>query len=207
MTGAIRAKQGGTNHASLLHRSWRVLMASMRRWFQFSVTTLLWLTAIVAAFLAGAPLDRYLAERHADPSESKIWAALNEKTEIDFFEKPLTDVFDYLKQRHEIEIQLDMRALTDAGVGSDTPITRSIKGVTLRSALNLLLNELDLTYLVRNGVLVITSNIEAENMPDTTHPLFNLKTIPWLAVVVAAFLGGFLVGRKSRQRVAAAPLP
>jgi hypothetical protein len=175
----------------------------MRRWFQFSLTTLLWLTAIVAAFLAGAPLDRYLEERHADPSEARIWRTLDEKTEFHFVEQPLSDVIDYLAQRHEIEIQMDTRALMDAGVGSDTPITRSIKGITLRSALKLLLDELDLTYVVRNGVLMVTSKIEAQNMPNTTHPLFNLKTIPWLAVVIAAFLGGILLGRQSRQRAGA----
>lgn len=172
---------------------------------QFSVKTMLWLTAVVAAFLSGAPLDRYLAERHADPSETKIWAALDEPTELNFVEQPISDVVDYLKARHEIEIQLDAKALTDAGVSTDTPITRSIKGITLRSALNLLLSELDLTYLVRNGVLMVTSNIEAESM-NTTHPLLNLKTIPWLVVVAASFFGGIQLGRKWRQP-AEAPEP
>lgn len=162
---------------------------------QFSLKTLLWLTAVVAAFLAGAPLDRYLAERHTDPSEYKIWAALDEPTELNFVEKPLSDLVDYFKALHDIEIQLDAKALEDIGVSTDTPITRSIKGVTLRSALNLLLSEFDLTHLVRNGVLMITSKREAENLSITTYPLLDLKTIPWLLVVAAAFLGGIQLGR------------
>ncbi|HVX12825.1 MAG TPA: hypothetical protein VHC22_16705 [Pirellulales bacterium] len=98
------------------------------------------------------------------PNETKILEALDDKTEIDFAEQPLSDVVDYLKQRHGIEIQLDKKALTDAGIGSEVPITRTIGGVTLRSALKLLLGELDLTYVLRNEVLMITSKTEAENM-------------------------------------------
>jgi hypothetical protein len=109
------------------------------------------------------------------PNESKILAALDEKTELDFADQPLEEVIDYLQQRHEIPIQLDGRALSDAGVGTDTPITRSIKGITLRSALKLLLSELDLTYVIRNEVLMITSKTEAENMLSTrVYPVADL---------------------------------
>ncbi|HQU42370.1 MAG TPA: hypothetical protein PK867_06135, partial [Pirellulales bacterium] len=109
------------------------------------------------------------------PSETKILSALDDKTELDFTEQPLTDVIDYLKQRHNIEIQLDNRALADAGIGSDVPVTRSIKGITLRSALKLLLGELDLTYAIRNEVLLITSRTEAEQMLSTrVYPVADL---------------------------------
>ena len=108
-------------------------------------------------------------------NEAKIMAALDEKTELDFAEQPLTDVLDYLKQRHEIEIQLDSKALADEGLGSDVPITRNIKGITLRSALKLLLGELGLTYVIRNEVLFITSKTEALNMLTTrVYPVADL---------------------------------
>lgn len=108
-------------------------------------------------------------------SEAKILGALDEPTDIDFNEQPLSDVVDYLKQRHGIEIQLDKKALTDAGVGSEVPITRTLSGITLRSALKLLLGEFDLTYALRNEVLLITSKTEAENMLSTrVYPLADL---------------------------------
>ncbi len=109
------------------------------------------------------------------PNETKILAALDEPTELDFAEQPLTDVVDYLKQRHGIEIQLDQKALSDTGLGSDLPVTRAIKGISLRSALKLLLSELDLTYVIRNEVLLITSRTEAENMLGTrVYPVADL---------------------------------
>ena len=164
---------------------------------QFTLKTLLWLTVVVAAFCAGTQLDRYLEENRVDPRETSIRAALNEKTELEFVEQPFADVIDYLKQRHEIEIQLDNKAFADAGVGSDSPVTRSIKGVTLRSALKLLLSDLDLTYLVQNGVLIITTKTEARSA------WFSLKTLLWLMVGVAVFLGGIQFGRKWWRRAGA----
>jgi hypothetical protein len=109
------------------------------------------------------------------PNETKILAALDEKTELDFVDQPLTDVVDYLKQWHDIEIQLDNKALADVGMGSDMPITRNIKGITLRSALKLLLSEMDLTYVLRNEVLMITSKTEADNLLSTrVYPVADL---------------------------------
>lgn len=97
-------------------------------------------------------------------NEVKILAALDEPTEVDFTDQPLQDVIDFLKEKHQIEIQLDKRALEDAGQGSDTPITRNLKSVTLDSALDLMLGELDCTYLIHDEVLLITTQTVAENM-------------------------------------------
>ena len=43
----------------------------MRR-AQFSLKTLLWLTALVAAFCAGTRFDRYIIERRADSIRKQI---------------------------------------------------------------------------------------------------------------------------------------
>ncbi|HVX14155.1 MAG TPA: hypothetical protein VHC22_23415 [Pirellulales bacterium] len=164
---------------------------------QFSLKTMLWLTIVAAAFCAGTQLDRYLKDR-ADPSQMAIRKELDEKTDLDVAEQPLTDCIDYLKQRHNIEIQLDIKALRDAGVGSDAPITRSIKGVPLRSALKVMLDDLDLTYVNQKGVLIITTEREAHG------DLYNLKTLLWIAIAVAVLLGAILVGRAWEKRAGAA---
>ncbi|HVX10957.1 MAG TPA: hypothetical protein VHC22_07250 [Pirellulales bacterium] len=111
--------------------------------------------------------------------EVAIAMALDESTELDFAEQPLTDVFDYLKQRHQIEIQLDTKALNEAGCGSDTPVTRSIRGVTLESALDLILTPLDLTWIIHDEVLFITSKSQALNMIETRiYPVRDLLGHP-----------------------------
>lgn len=102
-------------------------------------------------------LDVFRAMPRRQNSVRLLFAALDEKTELDFKAQPLSDVLDYLRQRHNIEIQLDHRSLVDAGVAADTPITLSVKGATLREALEKLLDPLKLTFDVRHEVLFIAA--------------------------------------------------
>ncbi|HJT35046.1 MAG TPA: von Willebrand factor type A domain-containing protein, partial [Pirellulales bacterium] len=103
-----------------------------------------------------------LSEDEAD--NTAALAALDEKTEFDFTDQPLQDVLDCFQAKHDVEIQLDKNALEESGVGVNPPITRKVKGISLRSALRLLLGEFELTYVVRNGGLLITTKHEAENL-------------------------------------------
>ncbi len=96
-------------------------------------------------------------------SEAKIRAALHNATTMDFSETPLQDAVDYLRDLHKIEIKLDNKSLEEAGVGSGTPVTFSIRGISLGSALKLMLGSLELTAIVKDGVLLITSPSGADN--------------------------------------------
>ena len=97
------------------------------------------------------------------PAGKRIVQALSEATVLEFIETPLRDVIDTLEDRHGIEIQLDCRALEEVGIPSDTPITKALGGVSLRSCLRLMLRDLDLTYTVADEVLLITTPEEAED--------------------------------------------
>ena len=50
-------------------------------------------------------------------------------------------------------MKLKVRKIEDAGITTDTPITKSLKGITLKSALRLILKELEMTYVIRDEVL------------------------------------------------------
>ncbi len=97
-------------------------------------------------------------------AEAAILAALDQPTKLDFTETPLADVVAYLKDYHKLNIAFDQRALDDVGIGTDQPITRNLQGVTLRSALDLLLRDLDLTWTIRSEVLLLTSRDAAQAM-------------------------------------------
>jgi type II secretory pathway component GspD/PulD (secretin) len=99
--------------------------------------------------------------------EDAIRRALATPASMEFVEQPLSDVVSFLKDQHEIEIQLDLKALEDAGVATDTPITRKLKGITLRSALRLMLVAHNLTYVIKDEVLLITTQAAAEEMFET----------------------------------------
>ena len=103
--------------------------------------------------------DRYKAQellRHG-PAEKRIHDALNSPTQLEFIETPLGDVIDYLKDYHGIEIQLDTGALAAARISPSAPITKNLKGMSLRSALRLMLGELGLTYFAGNDAIWITT--------------------------------------------------
>jgi hypothetical protein len=101
-------------------------------------------------------------------NEAVIEKALSQPTQMDFTHQPLTTVIDYLKDYHSqqlgqgFDIRLDTKALKDAGIAPDTPVTMSLKRVPLRSALDLMLKELKLTWTVYDDVLLVTTPDEAE---------------------------------------------
>ncbi len=127
-------------------------------------------------------------------AEKRIDDALKSPTEVVFVEAPLTEVLDYLKDRHKIEIQIDTRALEDVGIGTDSPVTVDLKGISLRSALRLMLKKLNLTYLVDNEVLLITTPEEAENHLTTkVYPVADL-VLPIPQNSMMGGMGGMMGG-------------
>lgn len=90
-------------------------------------------------------------------TNDSVRAALESPTQMQFTEMPLIDGVAFLRDYHDIEIQLDEPALQAAGVGKDTPVTRNLEDLPLGSSLKLLLEPLGLTYLVRDGVLMVTT--------------------------------------------------
>jgi len=95
-------------------------------------------------------------------AEAKIRSELDDMTIVEFIDTPLEDVLTYLEDYHEIEIEIDQRAFDKLGIVSCLPINRNLHGISLRSALSLILSSVDLTYLVEDEVLLITTIEEAE---------------------------------------------
>ena len=95
--------------------------------------------------------------------EKAILKALKQKTSLDFAEAPLKDVLDYLSEKHRIPIRIDSAALKEAGVDESTPITCKLSGISLRSALEIILDELQLKWTIHHDVLMITSPTKAES--------------------------------------------
>ena len=127
--------------------------------------------------LTKARKDRYssmdLAKR--GPAEKKINEALKSPTQLEFVDTPLTDVIDYLKDYHNIEIQLDRHAMEEASIALDTPVKKNLKGISLKSALRLMLSELGLTYIIQDEVLLITTKEAAEQKLTTkVYPVADL---------------------------------
>ncbi len=100
-------------------------------------------------------------------SEAAIEKALEEKAACEFVETPLADVADFLRDRYRINIMLDKKALDGTKVDASATVTMSVKDVSLRSALELLLRPLKLTWTIHDEVLLITTPEEAGKMLTT----------------------------------------
>lgn len=101
----------------------------------------------------------------ATPADLKIVRTLAEplkSTGLDFTEEPLENVVNFLQQEYDVPIQIDEGALEDAGLTRDEHVTISVRNISLRSALRLLLVTKQLTYVIRNEVLIITTPEVAE---------------------------------------------
>ncbi len=138
-----------------------------------------WLLASPAVLAQRVPPDKKPRPPAIDARRpgnvAKIKQALDSATQVEFVETPLQDVIDYLKDCYHIEIQLDAKALKDVGVDPTTPITKNLKGISLWSALELMLRELKLTYVIQDEVLLITTPKEAaSHLTTKVYPVADL---------------------------------
>jgi hypothetical protein len=100
--------------------------------------------------------------RVLNESEQKIQSAFGNPVEIDFIDTPLQDAMEFLADAHDITILIDESALTEEGVAIDEPLNRTLSGIKLDSALNIMLEPLGLTHMIEDEVLKITTIIDAQ---------------------------------------------
>lgn len=101
----------------------------------------------------------------AAEEDAKVRAALERPLPsmgLQFTQTPLAEVAQFLGDEYKIEVQIDAPALNDFGINADEQVSANIQNVSLRSALRLMLDRLELEYIVANGVLLITTEEEAE---------------------------------------------
>jgi len=128
-------------------------------------------------------------------AEQRIREELENPTTLEFVDEPLSGVMLYLRDLHDIQIVVDERALDQLGLSSDTPITVNLRDISLRSALRLMLRELDLTYLVQDEVLLITTiDDAADRLTTKVYPVADLVipiTLPNFGGGQGGGAGGF----------------
>ncbi len=140
---------------------------------------------------------RLVAEsrRGMSPAEIEIWDKLKQPVLVDFNARPLTEVVKTLSDMTGILIHIDQQGLAMEGYTSDMTITLSLPShITLRSALNLMLNAQNLDFVVRNEVLMITSarNTAQANVPRTYNVRDLVLPIPNFVSDYNSGMGGAL---------------
>ena len=137
------------------------------------------------------------------PTEEKIRLALPKPTTVEFLDLPLEDCITFLKEYHNINIFLDRPTLTDEGVALDQPITLKLAGVKRCSILKLLLEPVQLTYVIEDEVMKITTSAKAgEKLSTRVYPVGDLVipiTTPRASAVWRGGMGGGGCGRRHRR--------
>jgi len=106
-------------------------------------------------------------------------------------ETTLEDAIRYIKQATAgpndtgIPIYIDPIGLLEAERTMQSPVTMNLEGVPLKTAMRLLLKQLDLTYTVKDGLLTIT-------FKDSTDQPTEIRVYPVadLAIIPLSLLGG-----------------
>jgi hypothetical protein len=113
----------------------------------------------------------------ADKVEDLVEKALRE-TEADFAfdQAPLTDVVEHLRRTMKINILLDARALEESAMDPSTTQVTIRMRVSRGSALDFMLSQLGLTWIVRDGAVVITTAQKAqEELSTKVYPIEDLS--------------------------------
>ncbi len=108
--------------------------------------------------------------------ELEIERRLQTPVRLRYQNTPLSQVVDELSQLAGINIHLDPRGLSQEGVETDTPVTINFPNeISLKSALQLILTQFHLSYVIKDEVLQITS--EQISKGDLIKKVYNVADL------------------------------
>lgn len=141
-------------------------------------------------------------QRRLTEADIQIYRALKTKVDVNFEARPLAEVIHTLAAGAGVNVHLDRQGLAAEGITSDTPVTiRLTQPISLRSALNHILHELRLSYLVQDEVLKITSEQMRES--DVYRQVYNVAD---LVLPIPNFTPSYNIGLAAALRQAHADL-
>jgi hypothetical protein len=116
--------------------------------------------------LSARRLERYgtIDLSGGNESERRIFRALRERGEAQFNNQPLSGVMQYFSDTYGIPIVIDPKGLEEETVTPEEPVTLNVPEISLRSALKLILEPLNLTYVIQDEVMKITNKKNSANV-------------------------------------------
>ncbi|MBR6436650.1 MAG: hypothetical protein IKS45_09105, partial [Thermoguttaceae bacterium] len=116
----------------------------------------------------------------AGEKEKQIMKALKEPTNIELTESPLKDAIQEIHDQHHINVQIDEAAFKDEMI-SPEEVTLSVdgNGMSLKAALKIALSAQNLSYVIENECLYITTLTKAKEKCITkVYPVADLVMPP-----------------------------
>jgi type II secretory pathway component GspD/PulD (secretin) len=129
------------------------------------------------------PKDGYSFDVKTE-KEREIERRLALPISLDFKDTPLKQVIDDLRDLTGINIVADMAALEEENISLDRPVSMHLEGISTKSALNLVLHQAHLIYVIKDEVLQITTEAHARGklvsrtyqVADLVIPVENAQT-------------------------------
>lgn len=122
-----------------------------------------------AASEAAQLIDGQSDQSRWEANQARVKQAFEAAVEFEFYETPLDEVIELIAERSDFSFTFDETALDELGLDLSEPITKSVKGIALRTAMELILRPIELTYVIRDGVVVITTEEKAQQLLITKH--------------------------------------
>jgi len=97
-----------------------------------------------------------------EQAADRIEMALEQVTTVEMNDETLANAIATLGEQHGIRIVIDAKALEEIGLTEDSPVTVNLADTKLRTVLEAILSDLDLTLTIQREVLKVTTHDAAE---------------------------------------------
>jgi len=132
-----------------------------------------------AAYAAEKEASPYIGPAAAFKDQTTLQEKLKTKVDVNFEAVPLKDVARLLSEVTGTSVMLRERKLEEAAVSPDVLVTFHVRQTSLRSALRLILKDLELGFVECDNYLVITTSEDAETeMPVRVYDVRELLALP-----------------------------
>ncbi len=103
--------------------------------------------------------------RRAQVKRNSVRERLQNRISLAMENAPLSQVIEHIGREAKIDVRLHSDALEESGIGTDTPVSISVDGISTAIALQLLLQPIQLGYLIENETLLVTSAARIAKTP------------------------------------------
>lgn len=121
------------------------------------------------------PGDTFIQHENKNIKERGIEYRLQQPISLNFNNVPLREAISTIAIQSGVQVVPDLRALQDAKVNLDAPLTSGADNIAMKNALNILLSPMRLTYIIEDEVLKITTEDRTKGrLVRITYPIADL---------------------------------
>ncbi len=111
-------------------------------------------------------------------AQQAIEKTLSEKGTFEFTGTPLSELVSLLRDRYDMNVIIDNRALKEKEIDAESPVSIKLKDVTVRSALDLAIRPLGLSWTIYCEALVISTPSGIQTMQySKVYDITDLGTV------------------------------